>query len=474
MNTAFPDPAYRVVTAVNHTGPATMKTTNRFIVSSGSYQIGKAQDQALDAYLGTCVGVTIADPVARAGGLIHLLLPEPVSNDSEIDPEKYASTGIPMFLEDLRGLGASNHRMFATIAGGALIGPLSMMDLSLNIGGRTSEKVREILDSEGIRIDRSETGGLFSCKLSLDMQDFTSSIEPAGMDKLTTEKEPGLPSPGEISEALDLIQPIPQVALKLLRIMNEPDYNLTEIIREVRKDQVIGARVLRLCNSAFVSARKSISSLDHAVMFLGRDLLAKSVISACINQFFQQIGGGYSLCMGGIYHHAVGTAIVAEKVAQMTNRVPPTLAYTAGLLHDIGKVVLDQFIATGYPLFYRDMMDEVEVVASEKDKLGIDHTLAGSRLAEKWGLPEVIADTIRFHHTPENARIDPDLSHIVHIADLLMSRFNAGLELEYHSTEHLESRMAAVGLGLDNLAQIVDQLPRTVFSSSPDLFAEAS
>jgi HD-like signal output (HDOD) protein len=79
---------------------------------------------------------------------------------------------------------------------------------------------------------------------------------------------------------------------------------------------------------------------------LGQHLLLKFVISASLNNFFSQCGMGYSLCKGGIYHHAIGTAIIAEKLADLNGNISLSLAYTAGLLHDIGKVRLSPFLPT--------------------------------------------------------------------------------------------------------------------------------
>ena len=92
-----------------------------------------------------------------------------------------------------------------------------------------------------------------------------------------------------------------------------------------------------------------------------------------VNQFFGHSGSGYSLCKGGLYHHAVGTALIAEKIADYTGSAEPGKAYTAGLLHDIGKVVLDQSIVSAYPLFYRRLFEEEHnFLEAEKEILGTD------------------------------------------------------------------------------------------------------
>jgi putative nucleotidyltransferase with HDIG domain len=189
-----------------------------------------------------------------------------------------------------------------------------------------------------------------------------------------------------------------------------------------------------------------------------------------MGNFYGRSGTGYSLCKGGLYHHAVGTAIISETLANLTAKVKPGLAYTAGLLHDIGKVVLDQYVASSYPLFYRQLFEEeTNFSEAEKTILGVDHAEVGGDLALRWALPDSLIDTIRHHHKPENAVRNLELTHIVYLADLLMSRFHTGLELERLSTETLSSRLRTIGFSIEKFSDIVDLIPVGVFQSEPEL-----
>ncbi len=439
-------------------------------VAAGNYYVGHTTPLILQAFLGTCVGVAMIDDHAGVGGLIHLLLPEPVSREGQFQPEKYASTGLPVFLRTLYNEGASRSRLKAYLAGGALVGPLEDRDLQLDIGGRTAETAMNILADDDIRIEKTETGGLFTCCLSLDMQNGDCRIEPTGLDRLSTEAQIQIPSAADIAETMDAIRPIPQVALKILRLIDQEEYEIKALAEEIRKDQVISARTLKLCNSVMFAGRNRIASLDQALVFLGIKLLVKYVISASVENFFPRAVSGYSLCKGGLFHHAVGTAIISEKLATVTAKVNPGTAYTAGLLHDIGKVVLDQYITSAYPLFYRRLYEEEKnFLEAELAILGNDHTEVGSDLAQKWSFPEALIETIRHHHRPEGAGMNPELTHVVYLADLIMARFHSGLELERLNTEELPARLAAIGLSKEKLAGIVDCLPVKVFESSPEM-----
>lgn len=439
-------------------------------VSAGSYFVGLKQPLLLESYLGTCVGVAIVDADAGVGGLAHFLLPEPVSQQSTFQLEKYAASGMPIFLKALSAAGARREGLRATVAGGALVGPLDGLDLDLDIGGRTAERVESALRAEGIPIERAETGGVFCCSLRLDMQQWSCRIDACGAERLQAPQAPSLPAPGEIERVAEGLQPVPQAALKIMRLIDEDEYDIRTLAAELRKDQVLSARTLQLANSVMFSTHRRIESIDHALMHLGVNLVMKFVIAAAVEGFFAQSGMGYSLCKGGLYHHAVGVAVIAEKLARLTRAAKPGLAYAAGLLHDIGKVVLDQFVGSAYPLFYRKLIDErtADFMQAEQALFNTTHPAVGFALAQRWSFPESLAEAIRCHHALDAAGgRHQGLDGLVFLANMLMSRFRAGLEIGRSLTSSLAPQLAAIGLCASQLPQLVDMIPVEVFEASP-------
>jgi len=452
-----------------------MSAMQNYSVAAGQFYVGSSKPMMLQAYLGTCVGVSLYDDQSMVGGLIHILLPEPLNPDSTHESRRYAVTGVPEFIQAVIDAGAKKDHLKAVIAGGALVGPLSDQDLALNIGGRTVEVVRRILDAENIPVQHSETGGFFTCTLNLNLQNGAYHIEPFGSNLYDADASVITPDPEEIEMAMTRIQPIPQVALKVMRIIDEQTYDIDLISSEVQKDQVITGRTLQICNSALFAKKRKIESLDHALVYLGQELFVKYVISAAVKTYFNPTTQGYSLCQGGLYHHAVGTAVIAEKIARFTGETRPTLAYTAGLLHDIGKVVLDQYIADAYPLFYRIFNEGNDNFTDiEKEVFGHDHTEVGSRLARMWSLPDSLREVIEYHHQPQKAPRHGKLAIVVYLADLLMSRFSTGLEMERLDTELIAAAMLRVGLETDRFPEIVDLIPDQIFSVSPEGAIEAA
>jgi putative nucleotidyltransferase with HDIG domain len=446
-----------------------MMNLPRYHVGSGSYYVGETKPLILEASLGTCVGVAICDHQNGIGGLSHLLLSEPRSLQGSFEPEKYASTGLPIFLNSLLAAGACRDNLKASIAGGALVGPLEHNDLTLDIGGQTTERTMQFLDENGIRVDKSETGGFMTSVLNLNMKTWESYVAPMGNDRQTASEPVSNLTHKKIDHAATILQPIPQVALKILRIIAEDTYDIRALTEEIRRDQVLSAQTLRLCNSVYFGNLTKIESLDHALVYLGQKLMIKFVISASIHNFFDQAGMGYSLCKGGMYHHAVGTAIIAERLARLTGQAQPALAYTAGLLHDIGKVVLDQYVQPAFPFFYRQMQEKnKDFIEIEANILGMDHTQVGRKLAKQWSFPVSLVETIAHHHRPEDSMQHSELVHIVYLADLLMSRFHTGLEIDRLDTGAIDSRLAHIGLSRSDFADIVDVIPIKVLKTSPD------
>ncbi|MDY7030662.1 MAG: HDOD domain-containing protein, partial [Thermodesulfobacteriota bacterium] len=166
-------------------------------------------------------------------------------------------------------------------------------------------------------------------------------------------------------------------------------------------------------------------------------------------------------------------ATIAENLADFTGRVEPGTAYTAGIIHDIGKVVIDQYVASAYPYFYRNLQEEKTFLQIERQLFGIDHTEVGSYLAEKWSFPDSLVNIISHHHYPEKSTQNQELTHIVYLADLLMSRFNTGLEMERMNTDALVSRLEKVGLSPSKFPEIVDSIPHEALGPSPELAINA-
>jgi len=427
------------------------------IVTSGSFLTSPQKPEDMLAYLGSCVGVTLVDTEARVGGLIHLLLPEPPSVDRDWSPEVSALTGMPIFIDALCRKGARKERLKACIAGGALMDPVSQADLMLDIGGRTAQTVQNILEEEKIPVLQVEIGGFFSCCIRLDLTSWQTTIEPITMPPPRTGSENfSRPTVRQIDEVIERLLPIPQTALKIIRMINDDTCSFREVSEEIRHDQVLSARLIRMCNSISMNPEMQVDSIEKALLRVGEKNLVLLALSFSAERFFHTGNQGYSLCKGGIFHHSIWTAGISCKLAELTGEPDPAVAYTAGLLHDIGKVILDQYMYDAYPLFYRQLqINGKDLAAVEKSLFGIAHTEAGHMLARRWNLPDFVRDTILHHHEPHEAETNRHLAHLVYVADLISSRFALGHHLDKMNTTHLRSSLKALHLRTDQLPLLI-------------------
>ncbi len=231
--------------------------------------------------------------------------------------------------------------------------------------------------------------------------------------------------------------------------------------QEIERDQVLSAKVIHFCNSAMLGARKQFDSIDQCLVFLGETSLLEMVVSAAIRSFFSDRKGGYALMRGGLFSHALAVAHIAKTISRFRQQEDNGNVYTAGLLHDIGKVVLDAFFVMIKPLFYQHINDAgYDFLRLEREALGIDHQQIGGLLAEKWLLPENLREIIALHHTPELAASEnKELIHTVALADLLATRFLAGVEREKIPSGSLADHLQFLRLEPADLPLIIDRVP---------------
>ncbi|MBC7360606.1 MAG: HDOD domain-containing protein [Desulfacinum sp.] len=434
----------------------------RQIVPSGEFAVRRAGEGVLEAYLGTCVGVAIWDEQAQVGGIYHALLGEPLSPGMEShNPCRYAVSGLPLFMETLLENGADQRNLKAAVAGGAIVGPSDEVRIDLQIGSKTLEKVTSYLSATHIPVVLSETGGTFTCALCLDCRTWQPDIQPIGTHFAPpSSQRPSAPLEKEaLPDLLEQVRPIPQTAFKILNLLRTDTYDISEVSREIGRDQVLAARLLGLCNSPLFGTSGKVTSLDRAVVLLGEKRILQIAFSVFLSSVFPSGPGGYSLCKGGLFQHSVGTALIAEFLTRTTGGSPGK-AYTNGLLHDIGKVVLDQAVVTQAPLFYRKAMSaEGSLVSVEREVFGTDHTQAGGALALHWGLPAGTIQAVSRHHDEAFAHSGDTDAAVLVLADFIANRFLSGTQLERMDPELVVLSLKRLGIGAGELERIVEALP---------------
>lgn len=231
--------------------------------------------------------------------------------------------------------------------------------------------------------------------------------------------------PGKIFNNLRVsgnLPAMPQILVQLIDSCHNQEIKLQNIARIANKDAAISAKILQLVNSAFTGARKAFTSLEQAVVYLGADTVRNLAISISVQQVFRRVETNGLLSVDRFWHHSYLNALLARKLAETTGQANPAEAYLAGLLHDIGKLLLWMAFPGKYaPLLLKGVRCHgARLSFLEEEKLQVNHCEAGAWFCEQWGLPSFLADAIRYHHHPTQdvAQALP-LTKIISLADLL-------------------------------------------------------
>lgn len=244
----------------------------------------------------------------------------------------------------------------------------------------------------------------------------------------------------------------------LLELVSRSDYDIREVIDLVRHDSTITLRVLRMANSVALSGITQISSIDRAVLYLGSRMVVAIALKEAAPHFQKKKHKGSPPGLEELWSHDLRTAIASREVARASGlEINADMAFTAGLLHDLGKAVISEYLMDNSPELLERIREYFVIDSLEKEKelLGTDHSRVGHVVAQSWGLPGSLEMCIRYHHEPlEAPRAYQPLVYIVHVGDALAKFSETGREdesLEYFLDKGFQ---AFFRLSLDELAII--------------------
>jgi HD-like signal output (HDOD) protein len=199
---------------------------------------------------------------------------------------------------------------------------------------------------------------------------------------------------------------------------NPSDANLQKVIELISYDKSLAAQCLRLANSPLLRGRIEVDSVKGAVLALGLRRIRDVVYSCGLPKLFS--GAKHGMAQDTFWRHALGTALVTQRLAQRIAVQNVEKLYLAGLLHDIGILVNSLLFEKEFQhIFELARTSETPLCEVEQEVLGFTHCDSGRILADLWKLPADISGTIEFHHHPSRDDPDAEMSSLVYLADLL-------------------------------------------------------
>jgi putative nucleotidyltransferase with HDIG domain len=223
-----------------------------------------------------------------------------------------------------------------------------------------------------------------------------------------------------ITRRIQSLPTLPQMVKKLTSMVESPDVTAQEVGKLISSDQVLGAKVLRLVNSPFYGFPGRISSISHAIILLGFNVIKGVVLSASVFDIMER-------SMVGLWEHSLGCAIVSGTLSRMLGLSEPEEISTACLLHDIGKVLIRVSLSDDYDQIAALVKKrEISFREAELEILGVDHAVIGEWLAREWNLPDRLSIPIAYHHDPNSTHKFQERVAVVHIADSIVRAWGVG------------------------------------------------
>jgi putative nucleotidyltransferase with HDIG domain len=206
----------------------------------------------------------------------------------------------------------------------------------------------------------------------------------------------------KILKSLDHIPAFPITILKVSEMLRDDDYSVADMVDLIKYDQAMAANIMKMSNSAYFGSRQKIGTLRDAVVYLGKNNLIRIVQTAGVSRYFTQKGRGYVEKANELWEHSVAVAIMSQILSQKVLKCEDEKLYLAALLHDVGKMVMGEFVNESFETIARLVAEGgYSFLEAEEAVIGINHAELGGKIAERWNFPKEIIVALTYHHRPD-------------------------------------------------------------------------
>ena len=243
--------------------------------------------------------------------------------------------------------------------------------------------------------------------------------------KISSEQEPGETNNikgadlfKQIIKHSKALPPMPEIMAKATAILSDDNAGFKEVGDVLETDQAMATRVLKLANSAYYGLSVPVESVQQASALLGFQTLIELITVVSTSQMMGKSLKGYNISSKEMWEHSLSVATAAKLIAEKKHPEFVGNAFNAGLIHDSGMIIIDEYIEKNKASFQNYLEDGITLHSAEKKILGFNHSEIASEFFKKWNLPPAQTKAIKYHHHPEASENDI-LSYILHIADYI-------------------------------------------------------
>ncbi len=245
---------------------------------------------------------------------------------------------------------------------------------------------------------------------------------------------------------------LPKVLEEVSKLVEDPNSSTEKIAKVISRDQVLSAKVLKMVNSPIYGFPRRISTIQHALVLLGFNVIKGLIISTSVFDIMTK-------SMVGLWEHSLGCALAASVIAKKVGFKDPEEYAVAGLLHDLGKVIaLVQLPELKEEVDAVVKKEDLSYYEAERKVMGFAHDRINAWLADYWNLPLRLREALAWHHKVKSAQHHPDMAAVVHLADFITRAFEVGFAGDDQVSFVYPESLKILKLSLNDLEDILDNL----------------
>ena len=286
----------------------------------------------------------------------------------------------------------------------------------------------------------------------------------------------GKPLPPDIQKAMSRVTEIgslPEIATKVAEIVEDPRASAQDVHDVVQSDPALATKILKIVNSAFYGLPSQIASLDRAIVMIGLSTVRNVALATSLSSLVKpgQISDQFEA--RDLWQHCVAVGVCARMLARAGKRVPPDEALVAGLVHDMGLLVVQQLFPEKVKAVVEQCQSEPQnYCALEDSVIGADHQTFAGALAAKWKFPVGLRNAVMYHHEPRS--LQPELQKtpaLVYVADTLCCRVQEGFWLTARTQELSDWMLQLLNIQASDIEEVCAKLPDRV-SEAAEVFGD--
>lgn len=266
----------------------------------------------------------------------------------------------------------------------------------------------------------------------------------------------------KILQNIDQLPALPTIVSRLVSVVNSPDSSAGDAAKLIEKDPILTSKMLRLANSAFYGMPRAVSSVSSAVVILGFNTIKSLVLGSAVMKIFPLKNRVIAFERERFWKHSIVTGLAARAITRYylnVRLIDPESAFCAGILHDLGKLVFEQFLPQEYGRIAEyARQNNLPLILVEGEVLGINHADVGRIVADSWALPLDLEYAMVYHHAPSLADNLTELVATIHLADSIAHEVHSDLWEKEPMSQFWNKTTGVLAMKPDDREKIVAQV----------------